>query len=169
MEVLEAIKRRRAVREFSEKKIEQEKLDQILEAGRLAPSASNEQRTKCLVVDSPEIIQELAKACMRQKSVKTAPIVLVICADNERMMQCGQSARSMDCAIAASFMRLEAVEQGLQGCWLGLYKEERVRKILSIPEEYVIVAVMPIGYPLEDGEQMPKKELEEFVLYNEWR
>lgn len=169
MNVLDAVRTRRAVRVFSEKGIEKEKLNRILEAGRLAPSASNEQRTKCIVVDDPGIRQELAKACMGQKSVKTAPVILVICADNERMMQCGQSARSMDCAIAASFMRLEAVEQGIQGCWLGLYKEDRVREILSIPDEYVIVTVMPIGYPLKDGEQTPKKELGEFVLYNEWR
>lgn len=168
MNVLDAVRTRRAVRVFSEKKIEKEKLNRILEAGRLAPSASNEQRTKCIVVDSPQIIAQLAKACMGQKSVKTASVVLVICADGDRKMQCGQSARTMDCAIAASFMRLEAVEQGLQGCWLGLYKENKVREILSIPEEYIIAAVLPIGYPLNDGEQTEKKALEEFVIYNKW-
>ena len=169
MDVLEAIKSRRAVRLFADKKIEREKLEQILEAGRLAPSASNEQRTKCIVVENEDLIQELGKACMRQPAVKTAPLVLVLCADNDRSMLNGVSARVADCVIAGTFMRLEAVEQGLQGCWLGHYKEHKVREALSIPEEYIIVAVIPIGYPANNGEQMPKKDMSEFVVYNEWK
>lgn len=81
-------------------------------------------------------------------------------------MICGQSARTMDCAIAMAFMRLQAIEEGLQGCWLGWFHPEQVREILNIPPEYVVVAVTPIGYPAEEGCRSFKKPKEEIVVYN---
>lgn len=167
MTVLEAVEKRWAVREYADRPVEPEKLERILRAGWLAPTASNEQYTKIIAVTDPDLRHALVDACEGQRFVGQAPVVLVTCADHDRTMICGQSARSMDCAIAMSFMRLQAIEEGLQGCWLGWFHPEQVRKILQIPEEYVVVAVTPIGYPAEEGERSWKKPMEEIVVYNQ--
>jgi nitroreductase len=72
----------------------------------------------------------------------------------------------MDCAIAMSYMTLEAVELGLQSCWLGWFSPEKVRALLNIPDDYVVVAVAPIGYPAKEGHRSSKKATEEVVVYN---
>lgn len=74
---------------------------------------------------------------------KPAPAILVECASGDRTMICGQSARSMDGAIAMSYMTLEAVSLGMQFCWLGWFQPEKVRALLNIPEDYVVIAVAP--------------------------
>ncbi len=116
MEVMEAIRERYSLRNFAQKEIEQEKLQKILEAGRLAPTAANQQRTRTVVVTDPKLRESMAEACYDQKFVGEAPAILVVCADEERVMRCGQSARGIDCAIALSFMCLEASQLGIQGC-----------------------------------------------------
>lgn len=166
MTVLEAVEKRFACRQYLDKPVETEKLERIMRAGWLAPTAKNEQRNKLIAVTDPKLRQELVEACRGQKFVGQAPVVLVACADQERTMICGKSARSMDCAIAMSFMRLHAIEEGLQGCWLGWYDPEKIREILNIPEEYVVVAVTPIGYPVKERPRSPKKPMEEIVIYD---
>ena len=166
MTILEAVEKRFACRSFLNKPVEPEKLERIMHAGWLAPTAKNEQRNKLIAVTDPELRKKLVDACEGQKFVGQAPVVLVACADQERTMICGQSARSMDCAIAMSFMRLQAIAEGLQGCWLGWYHPELVREVLNIPEEYEVVAVTPIGYPRAERKRSPKKPMEEIVVYN---
>ncbi len=167
MEIMEAIKERYSLRSFSQKEIEPEKLQKILEAGRLAPTAANQQRTRAIVVTDPKLRKGMAEACSNQKFVGEAPAILVLCADDERIMRCGQSARGIDCAIALSFMCLEAAALGIEGCWIGSFDPEQVRKLLSIPEGYVIPAVYPLGYPKEDdGVRREKKPMEEFFVSN---
>lgn len=166
MTVLEAVEKRWSVREFADKPVEEEKLHRIMKAGWLAPTASNQQRNKLFAVTDPELRQQLVDACEGQKFVGQAPVVLVACADQDRTMICGESARSIDCAIAMSFMRLQAIEEGLQGCWLGWYHPEKVREILNIPPEYIVAAVTPIGYPAKEGTRSFKKPMEEIVVYN---
>lgn len=166
MTVMEAIRQRHVARAFLNRPIETEKLEQIMEAGRLAPTASNEQNRILIAVTDADLRNQLVDACKGQKFVGEAPAVLIACAYGDRTMVCGQSARSMDCAIAMSFMRLEAVELGLQGCWLGWFESDKVRKILNIPDDYVVVAVMPIGYPIKDGKPSIKKSKEEVIVYN---
>ena len=166
MEVMEAIQKRFSARKYADKPIEQEKLDLITEAGRLAPTASNEQLQKHIIVTDKELIQKMVAACKNQKWIATAPAVIVECASGDRTMICGQSARSMDGAIAMSYMTLEAVSLGLQSCWLGWYDPDKVRELLNIPDNYTVVAVAPVGYPAKDGKPTPKKPTQEVVVYN---
>ena len=161
MEVMEAIKARYSVRKYAPKKLDEESIQRILEAGRLAPTASNQQLNKHIIVTDEELIQKLVGACKNQKWIATAPAVLVECASGDRTMICGQSARSMDGAIAMSYMTLEAVSLGMQFCWLGWFETDKVRALLNIPEEYVVIAVAPLGYPAEPGQRSEKKSLEE--------
>ena len=72
----------------------------------------------------------------------------------------------MDGAIAMSYMTLEAVSLGLQFCWLGWFQPEKVRALLNIPEDYVVIAVAPVGYPAAEGSRSKKKTSEEVVVYN---
>ena len=166
MEVMEAIKARYSVRKYADKPIEPEKLAQIAEAGRLAPTASNQQMNKHIIVTDKDLIRQMVDACEGQKWIETAPAILVECASGDRTMLCGQSARSMDGAIAMSYMTLEAVSLGLQFCWLGWFQPEKVRALLNIPEDYVVITVAPVGYPAVNGKRSKKKTLDEVVAYN---
>ena len=166
MEVMEAIEARYSVRKYSSRKLDAASIEQIMEAGRLAPTASNQQLNKHIVVTDPELIRQMVDACEGQKWIETAPAILVECASGDRTMICGQSARSMDGAIAMSYMTLEAVSLGMQFCWLGWFDPEKVKKLLNIPEDYVVIAVAPIGYPEPPGHRSSKKPTEEVVVYN---
>lgn len=169
MQVMEAIKARKSIRAFTDQEVEQEKLMQVLEAGRLAPSASNQQRWKFIVVKDETLRAGMVEACANQKFVGQAPVILVICADEVKDMRCKQPARTIDCSIALSFMMLEAAELGLGTCWIGAFYEEKVRELLQIPEAYDIVAVTPLGYPDTQGNHRIRKEMEDIVVYDTWK
>lgn len=164
MTVMEAIEARKSIRAYSGQPIEAEKLDRVLEAGRLAPSAKNQQAWKFVVVTDPALRARMVEACSGQKFVGEAPAVLVVCADNRREMLCGQLACTVDCSIALSFMMLEAAEQGLGTCWLGAFSADAVRELLQIPEQYAVVAVTPLGYPAVDGNPRSRKSRDEVVV-----
>lgn len=168
MDVFDAIKSRRSIRNYLSKPIEEEKLLKLLEAARLAPGARAEQDFKITLVTDENLKRELVSACQGQSFVAKAPVVLVMCSTNDRDMLCGQPVRPIDCSIAMSFMLLEAQELGLGMCWLGWFKAEEVKKILEIPEEYKVFAVVPVGYPAEDGHATPRKSLSQLVNYNKW-
>lgn len=166
MTVREALESRVTCRAYNERTPEPETLQRIMEAGWLAPTAKNEQCNKLFAVTDPQLRQQLVPACRGQKFVGEAPVVLVACANQDRTMICGQSARTVDACIAMSFMYLQAVEEGMQGCWLGWYDPEQVRRVLHIPDDYVVVAVMPIGYPAAPGTRSLRKAKEETIVYN---
>ena len=166
MTVQDALKTRRSVRQYLQREVEEDKLRGVLTAAALAPTAHNEQRTRVVVVTDPEVRRALRGACSNFPFVEQAPVVLAVLADNDRAMRCGQSARTVDCSIAMAFMHLAAVEQGLQCCWLGAFDAPEVRRILSIPDNYVVTALSTVGYAAGDGSAPPKKTVEEMVSYN---
>ncbi len=148
MDVFEAIKKRRSVRTYLDKPIEEEKLNTVLEAGRLAPSASNRQEWRFVIVRDGEVRRKLGEAANGQSFVGKAPVVIVACAvTDEHVMSCGQLCYPIDVAIALDHISLVAVEQGLGTCWIGAFNEGKVKEILGIPAEVRVVGLMPIGYP----------------------
>lgn len=169
MDVFDAIKSRRSIRSYLPKPIGEEKLALLLEAGRLAPGARVEQDFKIIVVTDDGLKKELVSACEGQSFVAQAPVVLVMCSTKDRVMLCGQPVRPIDCSIALSFMLLEAEELGLGMCWLGHFRADEVKRILEIPEDYKVFAVVPVGWPANKGYPTPRKKLEDLVLYNKWR
>ena len=166
MTVQEAIRSRRSVRNYQDRPVEPEKLHAVLEAAALAPTACNEQRVRVIVATDPAVRKALRGACSNFPFVEQAPVVLAVVADHDRLMECGQSSKTVDCSIAMSFMHLAAVEQGLQCCWLGAFDAPEVRRILSIPDNYVVTALSTVGYAAGDGSAPPKKTVEEMVSYN---
>ncbi len=164
MDVMTAIKTRRSIRAYEKREIESEKLNLVLEAGRLAPSAGNRQEWKFIVVKDAQIRSKLAAASCNQAFVGEAPAVIVAYAsDVDHTMKCGQASYSIDLAIALDHMSLKATEEGLGTCWIGAFYEDEVRKILSIPGDNRIVALLPIGYPAATPSQTSRKKLEEIV------
>ncbi|WP_274952850.1 nitroreductase family protein [Angelakisella massiliensis] len=164
MTVMEAIRARRSIRKYQDRPVEEEKLQQVLEAGRLAPSARNQQQWHFIAVTDKQLREKLPEACCGQTFVREAPVVLVVTMTAEpRAMACGQLAQPMDCSIALSFMMLEAVEQGLGCCWLGAFYADQVKAVLQLPENETGVAVAPMGYPEGEVAARPRKSAEEVI------
>ena len=168
MDVLSAIQRRRSIRKYSNKSVEDGKLLKILEAARLAPSARNRQNWKFIIVKDSKIRKELTEA-IGQPFVGEAPIILVCCGTEPgSFMRCGQPRYTVDLSIATAYMILEAYEQGLGTCWLGSFDEGMVKKVLDIPENVRVVAITPLGYPEESPLQKPRKRLNEIISYGKY-
>jgi nitroreductase len=152
MDVMEAIRKRKSVRKYLNKKVEEDKLFAVLEAGRLAPSASNRQEWRFIIVRDQVSKKKLAEAVNNQSFIAEASIVIAACAEtDEHVMSCGQACYPIDVAIALDHITLAAVELGLGTCWIGAFDEKKVKQILEIPSEVRVVALMPLGYPYDSS------------------
>lgn len=170
MDVMNAIKTRKSVRVYLDKPVEDEKLNAVLEAARLAPSASNRQEWRFVIVREVETRKKLASAAGGQSFVGEAPVLIVACAEADgHIMRCGQLCYPIDVAIALDHMSLSAVELGLGSCWVGHFDEKKVKEILHIPDEIRVVELMPLGYP-SDPAVITKKRfpLDRIVKYEHW-
>lgn len=166
MEVFEAIKIRRSVRSYKAEAVPEGKLKKVLEAARLAPSAHNEQEWKFVVVRDAKKRKELAEAALNQNFIAEAPIVIVAVALNpDHIMSSGVPAFAVDLGIAVENMTLEATEEGLGTCWIGAFSQEKVKKVLEIPERYKVVVLLPLGFPADTPEPKSRKNIEEIVCY----
>jgi nitroreductase len=166
VELMEIIEKRRSVRAYKTQEISDEKLSKVLEAARLAPSASNRQPWKFVVVRDPAKRGELAKASRGQSFVGEAPIVIAgVALEPERVMSCGVPAYAVDLAIALEHIALAAQDEGLGTCWIGAFSQEEVKKILGVPDQYKVVALMPIGYPEDAPGPKTRKPLDDIVCY----
>ena len=170
MDVMDAIRARYSVRKYKNKKIEEDKLLRILEAGRAAPSAKNLQEWRFVVVHDREKIQRLMAAAKNQRFVGEAPVVIAACAETDYyIMSCGQFAYPIDVAIAVDHMTLAAVEEGLGTCWVGAFYEDQVKEILNIPGRIRVVQLLSLGYPDDSIGTKRRKPLSEIVMYDEWK
>lgn len=161
MNVSEAIKLRKSIRNYSASDVEPEKLSRVLEAARLAPSASNRQEWRFIVVKDSGTRKKLSAAAKGQKFIEEAPVVIICCADtDEHVMTCGQMCYVIDVAIAIDHMTLQAVEEGLGTCWVGAFYADKVKEILNIPDEVKIVELLALGYPREPLKAVPKNRLD---------
>ncbi len=169
MDVFKAIKTRRSIREYQEREVEEEKLQRVLEAGRLAPSAKNIQEWRFVVVRDKETKEKLAQAARNQAFVAQAPICIVGCATiTDYRMTCGQKAYPIDVAIAVDHMTLVAVEEGLGTCWIGSFFEDQVKEILSIPDEVRVVILLSLGYPSFQPPPKPRLPQEKVISFDRW-
>jgi nitroreductase len=171
MDVMEAIKRRCSVRSYQDQAVEKEKLEIILEASRLAPSASNRQEWRFVVVQDKNTRQRLFKAAKNQAFVGQAPVVIACCAQTDNHeMTCGQLCYPIDVAIAIEHIALKATEEGLGTCWIGAFYEDEVKNILGIPEEIRVVALLTLGYADRPcPSHKDRLSLKEIVMHEGWR
>jgi len=169
MEFKDIIQKRRSVREFTDEIVSDEKLRRVLEAARLAPSASNWQPWKFVVVKDVNKRKALARAANNQAFISQAPIIIIAVAlMPERIMTCGVPSYAVDLAIAMEHVVLAAVDEGLGTCWIGAFSQEKVKRILSIPDKYKVVTVMPMGYPIGETVASSRKPIEEIVCYEKF-
>jgi len=169
MELYEAINKRRSVRAYQDRPVEQDKLDRVLNAGRLAPSARNTQAWKFVVVRSAEKRSAIAEAAEQPFLARAPVIVAVVSTQPERVMHCGIPAGPVDCAIAIDHMALAAVAEGLGTCWIGHFDQDACCRVLGVPPTAEIIELMPLGYEADSGRGKSRKPLDEVVCYESFR
>ncbi len=169
MKVTEAILKRRSIRKYKEGAVSEDVLEIILKAAQLAPSAKNLQPWRFVVVTDKETREKLVPACANQKFVGEAPVVIAGVGINPSLvMRCGVTAQTVDLSIALTQIVLQATELGLGTCFIGAFHQDLVKQVLQIPEEYVVVQVLTMGYPDEEPAPRPRLPLDEIVYKNSW-
>jgi nitroreductase len=185
MDTIEAIKTRRSIRKFSDKAVEPEKIQTILEAVQAAPSWSNMQCWRMVVVKAAETrakISDLSyvesffttrgyKSNPAQRGIADAPVVVVLCAVPEQSGELnGQQYYLTDTGIASENLMLAAHAVGLATVFVGVFDEEKLGDLLEIPPGVRIVGLFPIGYSMSEPKAgPPRKPLEEIVFYEKWK
>lgn len=169
MMVLEAIRKRYSCRAYQDKNIEKEKLSQILEAARLAPSAKNMQDWRFVVVTDKEKKHKLVEAANNQTFIENAGAIIVACSVSSEVMRCGQAVGPIDVAIALEHICLQAAELGLATCWIGSFYPDKVRPIAGIPQNVAIIELMALGYPADKQKEPKREPMEKIVCYENWR
>ena len=167
MEFNEVIIKRTATRKFSDKKVEENKLNNVLEAGRIAPTAKNIQPIKIYVINSDEGIKKLDEATPCRYGANT---VLLVCGDTELAYKKGDySTYEMDACIVATHLMLAATNEGLDNIWVEMFDENVLRDKYNIPSNLKPICLLPIGYKTDDCPLNPlhnkRKELSEIVEY----
>ena len=169
MNVFEAIQSRYSVRRYAPRDVEEEKIERLMDAARLAPSANNRQEWRFVIVKDPSTRQALMTAAANQKFVGEAPVVIACCAvTDNHLMRCGQLCYPIDVSIAIDHITLQAVEEGLGTCWIGAFYEDQVKQILDIPEDVRVVELLTLGYPADEPKEKNRLSLETIVMRERW-
>lgn len=181
MDFLKLVQNRQSVRRYSSSPVEKEKINRCLEAARLAPSASNSQPWTFIVVDQPELKEELSsytydKVLTFNKFVHQAPILVVFVIEKPKLItHLASKVKKLnypliDCGITSEHFCLQAAEEELGTCMLGWFREKPIKKLLNIPTGKTIGLIVTLGYPEEGYKKREKirKELKEIVKYNSY-
>jgi nitroreductase len=194
MELFDALKTRRSVRRYTDAPVDDSQIEAILEAGRWAPSWSNTQCWRFLVVRDPATRARMTESLQLFKlpdktipnpateTLKTVPVVIVVCAQmnvsgGPPMKPGGAGGEftsdkgdwfMFDTALAVENMVLAAHALGLGTVILGTFDAPKLEKILEIPEGYRVVTMFPVGVPSGEGKVPPRKELSEIVYREKW-
>lgn len=169
MSLLQIMKERYSVRSYKDQKIEQETLEAILEAGRVAPTAANRQTQRILVINTEEGLDKVAKGA----KIYDPPAVLVICSLKEESWVNpfdGTDMNHTDCSIVTTHMMLEAQARGVNSLWINWYDPVVIREELNIPKEYHIINLLVLGYSSKEAldperHKTSRKPLSETVFY----
>lgn len=178
--MIKSILERRSIRKYKNIEVEKEKLIEILESGRLAPSGSNTQPWHFIIVKDSKIKERVMCACHNQKWMLQAPVFVVCVAD----IQCRIKEYSMnidekssenevkqiirDTSLAIENMLLQATEIGLGTCCIAWFTENEIRNVLNVPKDKYVVAVITIGYADEQPKMRSRKSIDEIIHYDNW-
>jgi nitroreductase len=178
-EMLDLIIRRQSDRKYSNRLIETEKLERIIEAGRMAPSACNAQPWKFIIVTDPKLIEQIAEAASAKligmnMFVSQAPAQIVIVRENSNFSsKVGSTIKSkdyshIDIGIASENICLQARAEGIGSCIIGWFDEKQLRKILGIPSSKRVELIITLGYSLSEHRNKKRKPKEATVSYNKY-
>jgi len=179
MEVLDVIRTRRSIRKYKTISVDEKTIEQILEAGRWAPSWANTQCWRFIVVRDDNIKAELASTLTpgnpAADCIENAPVTIVACAELERAgYSRGEPLTDkgdwfmFDVALAMQNLVLAAHSLGLGTVYVGAFDAKKAASILEVPSGFCVVAVTPLGYPDQKGRAPSRKELSEIVFHNKF-
>ncbi|MFC1623949.1 nitroreductase family protein [Candidatus Omnitrophota bacterium] len=164
MDFFEVVKQRKSVREYSEKKVDKLLIEKIIDAGRLAATARNEQPWEFIVTSDKEILNSICKMCPNGPFIKNAPhLIAVFSKDTKYYIE--------DSSAATQNMLLAIEDLGLGGCWIAGDKKEYaevVRKMFDVPNGYRLVSMVSVGYPKKAQDPKPKRNVEELLHWEKW-
>lgn len=168
MEIPEIIRNRRSIRAFSKRELPQEAIEVLVKAACMAPSAGNLQPWEFIAVRNPETKRRLADAAYGQSFIAEAPLVFLVCAVPGRSSwRYGKRGSDLYCiqdtAAAIENLLLTATANGLGGCWVGAFDEERAAKAVGAPEGVRPISIIPIGYPAETPSAPPRRAVSEVL------
>ncbi|MEG6616502.1 nitroreductase family protein [Peptococcaceae bacterium 1198_IL3148] len=173
MNFLELAKKRFAVRKYQARQVENEKLAQILEAGRVAPTAVNFQPQRIIVVKEKTGLEKLKNAGVK---IYGAPLALIVCSDHNKAWKRpidGKTTVDTDAAIVTDHMMLQATELGLGTVWIGYFNPDQLRAEFNIPKHIEPINILAVGYSAEnaaapDRHDKARKPINEIVFYEEF-
>ncbi len=169
MSFLELAERRYSVRKYSAKKVEQEKLLTILEAGRIAPTACNKQPVKLIVVQEKTGLEKIRKGT----NIYEAPLAIIVCGEyNTAWIRSydNKNFADIDTTIVTDHMMLQAAELGLGSVWIGYFNPRIIKQEFNLPDNVIPVNILAIGYAdgpasSPDRHKQERKSLEDIVIY----
>jgi nitroreductase len=169
MEFAELIKKRYSVRAYKADAVEEEKLLQVLEAARLAPTAVNRQPFRIIVIHTAGREAELRRIYHREWFVQ-APLVLCACGIPAQTWcrSDGKNYNDVDVTIAMDHLILAATNLGLGTCWVAAFNPAAAREVLGLPDGVEPIAFTPLGYPADQPRSKERKALSELVRYEKW-
>lgn len=179
--MIREIETRRSIRKYKDQPVEEEKLQQILESARLAPSGSNTQPWHFIVVKTERSRKKLAEKSHNQHWMVTAPVFIVCVADirsrvnedvslvlNENSPQHEVKQIIRDTAIAAEHIVLAAENLGLGTCWIAWFNQADIRPVLNIPPDKYVLSIITVGYADEQPKARPRKKSEDIIHHEVW-
>ena len=170
MELLDIIQKRYAVRAYKSDPVDDAKLQRILEAARLAPTAANRQPFKFIVIKTAGREAELKRIYSRDWLFQ-APVLICVCAISAPawVRSDGKNYCEVDAAIVMDHLILAATDAGLGTCWIAAFDPAAAREVLGIPKGVEPIAFTPIGYANDQPREKKRKTLSEIVVYDRWR
>ena len=172
MDFLELAKNRYSCRNFSKERIKKEDLDKILEAGRLAPTAKNNQPQRTLVLETEEDLAKFDECSPCRYGAQTVLLVFYDINESCKRRADGEECGQVDASIILTHYMLEAHSLGLASVWVGMIDPAKIKELFNVPDNYYVVSALPIGYAAEDAviSQMHymKKDLSETVFYGKF-
>jgi nitroreductase len=170
MEFMDLVQKRYSVRAYKPDAVEDEKLNYILEAARLAPTAANRQPIRIIVIHTAGREEEL-KRIYHRDWFASAPLLICICTlDSQAWVRRldKKNYADVDAAIIMDHLILAATELDLGTCWVAAFNPEQARQVLHLPEEATPLLFSPLGYPADQPEGKERKPLSELIHYENW-
>jgi len=171
MNLMEALRGRRSIRKYTPGPVSKDDISSLIVAAETAPSAGNLRARRYLVVTRPEMIRALALAAYDQIHVRTAPALIVVCADADRSSSRygdrGSLYSIQDATAAATCLLLAAFDKGFGTCWTGAFDDDLVREALDLEEHSLPVALISLGHPAERPSAPPLRDMSEMLSWIE--
>lgn len=171
MKFSQLITQRYSVRKYKEQPVENEKLLQVLEAARIAPTAVNYQPFILLIFQEKEKRKRLNEIYQREW-IKSAPVIILACADHSQSWKRssdGKDSADIDVAIAVDHMTLQATELGLGTCWVCNFDAEKCAEFLELPSHIEPLVMLPLGYPADSVKEKKRKDLSDIVHWEKYQ